>query len=178
MPRVLRIPDTNALPSGPVREFVVLLFDYHRIACHPKLKEICKGIDALPLSEDERKGTASRETVRRMFHGHVPSDWHTVEVVFLALCQMAGVDPDRRVKYTYWDHDGDEVLVNTDRRSQMREAWSDARYGLTGGRAPFQGVDFDYEEPEPPPQRAGSASADDPWATAGGGGGFSDDPPF
>lgn len=172
MPRLLRMPDTTALPEGPVRDFVELLFDYHQIARHPTLEEIYGQIDELP--EEERSGTASRETVRRMLHGHVPRHWQTVEVVFLALCRLADVDPDRKVKY--WDQEYDEN-VETDRRGQMREVWSAALYGRPIRRSPFRGVDFDYEEPEPAPTSSNAyRPADDPWAT--GGGGFSDDPPF
>lgn len=174
MPRLLRIPPIDVLPLGHVRNFVELLFDYREIANYPKLKEISEQVESLP--ESERNGTASRETIRRMFHGSVPSEWHTVEVVFLALCRLANVDPDRRVKYTYWDgEERSDVEVDTDRRSQMREVWSAALYGRPVGTALFQGVDFDYEEPEPP-QRSTGFAPDDPWAR--GGGGFSDDPPF
>lgn len=105
----------------------------------------------------------------------MPPDWQTVEVVFFALCQLAGVDPDRKVKYD--DEQYDEQVV-TDRRSQMHDAWSTALYGRPIGRAPFRGVDFDYEEPEPPRSAFGGYRAtDDPWAT-GASRGFSDDPPF
>jgi hypothetical protein len=175
MPRLLRIPDINVLPRGRVRDFVELLFDYHQIADYPKLKEISEQVDRLP--DSERNGTASRETIRRMFRGSVPSEWHTVEVVFLALCQMADVDPDRRVKYTFWDEEeGVDVEVDTDRRSQMREVWSAALYGRPVNRALFQGVEFDHEESEPPQRSTGFVSANAPWAT--GGDGFTDDPPF
>ncbi|GAA4396214.1 hypothetical protein GCM10023088_78530 [Actinomadura verrucosospora] len=176
MPRLLRSPPLTVLPHGPVRNFVELLFDYREIANYPKLKEISEQVKSLP--ESEQNGTASRETIRRMFHGSVPSEWHTVEVVFLALCRMADVDPDRRVKYTYWDEEEESnVEVDTDRRSQMREVWSAALYGRSVSRVRFQGIDFDHEDPEPPRRSTGfRAATDDPWAT--GRGGFSDDPPF
>jgi hypothetical protein len=167
MPKLLRMPDTAALPEGLVRDFVELLFDYHQIARHPTLDEVCAQINERP--EDERLGTASRETVRRMFHGHVPRHWQTVEVVFVALCQLAGADPDRKVKY--WD-DRYDANVETDRRSQMQEVWNAALYGRPTGRSLFRGVDFDYEEPEPTPSTR--HPVDDPWAT----GGFGDNPPF
>ncbi|WP_067481811.1 hypothetical protein [Actinomadura hibisca] len=176
MPKLLRIPDTTALPAGPTRDFVELLFDYHQIARHPTLEAICEQINEIP--EEERLGTASRETVRRMFHGHVPRHWQTVEVVFDALCQLAGVDPDRKVRY--WDHRDDE-RVEADRRSQMQEVWSAALYGRPVDKPLFRGINFDYEEPEPEP--VGSSSrfpAIDPWATGGNsrGGSYNDDPPF
>jgi hypothetical protein len=172
MPKLLRMPNLDTLPEGPVRDFVELLFDYHHVAHHPTLEEVCDQIDKRP--DEERSGTASRETVRRMFHGHAPRHWQTVEVVFVALCQLADVDPDRKVKY--YDEQQDEHVV-TDRRSQMHDAWSAALYGRPIGKSLFRGVNFDYEEPEPaPPTRNGYQPADDPWAT--GRGGFSDDPPF
>jgi hypothetical protein len=168
MPKLLRMPNLDTLPEGPARDFVELLFDYHHIAHHPTLEQICDQIDKRP--EEERAGTASRETVRRMFHGQVPRNWATVEVVFVALCQLAGVDPDRKVKY--WEEHDEEVVA--DRRGQMHDAWSAALYGRPAGKARFQGINFDYEEPEPPASARGGFT-DDPW---GSGSAFSDKPPF
>jgi hypothetical protein len=144
------MPDETALPQGPVRDFVELLFDYHQIARYPTLEAICTQIDELP--EQQRSGTASRETIRRMFHGHVPRNWQTVEVVFDALCQLAGVDPDRKV--SYWDEQYEEN-VQADRRSQMQDVWE--RRPLW---SPHRQVPVPRHQLRLPGTRAGTADAE------------------
>jgi hypothetical protein len=167
--RPMQMPDEQTLPEGPHRDFVALLFDYYRLARRPALEKICNQIQSA-----DRAGTASRETIRRLMNGvSVPPNWQTVEAIFVALCELAGVTHDVRVKA--FDHRADEWVV-TDRRSQMEAAWNAALDGRHPDGPGFLGVDFETAQPlgfggtaRPAPP------SDNPWAT---GGGFSDDPPF
>lgn len=57
----------------------------------PTLKVINDWID----DQDDLPAPASKETVRRMLVGiTVPLTWDIAHTVFLALCTMAGRDPD------------------------------------------------------------------------------------
>ncbi|CNF63343.1 Uncharacterised protein [Mycobacterium tuberculosis] len=180
MARVLQMPDETTLPPGPRRAFVRLLFDYYTLARRPTLEAISDQINS-----KDRSGTASRETIRRMMHGHtVPRNWQTVEVVFLALCELGEVEPDLRVK-AYNERIDETVII--DRRSQMEEAWHAALDGKTLDQPRFLGVDFDNATPVHTGGFGsdegfggsggfgGRVPASDPWAS---GGGFSTDPPF
>jgi hypothetical protein len=75
MPKVLRMPN---LPRRPRRNLVVLLFFLYKEACRPSLEVI-----ADQIQREDRDGTASRETIRRLLLGKVvPANWNTVETVF------------------------------------------------------------------------------------------------
>lgn len=93
MPYRIRVPPENELPRGPVRDFVELLFELADAAHRPTLRQIS---DATRNRED-RQGSASPETIRRMLRGSaVPGHWPIVEAVLVALCDLAGIDPDER----------------------------------------------------------------------------------
>jgi hypothetical protein len=88
MAHALRFP--NDLPVGPRRTFVVELHKHYKAARRPTLREISDLIRA----DDELRGTAGRETIRRMLLGEVvPASWHTVDAVFLVLCRVASRNP-------------------------------------------------------------------------------------
>ncbi|WP_125618698.1 helix-turn-helix domain-containing protein [Actinomadura sp. WAC 06369] len=141
MARPMQMPPKADLPEGPHRAFVELLFDYYRRARRPTLEKICTQIQS-----KDRAGTASRETVRRMLRGQtIPPNWQTVEAVFAALCELAGVDPDRKVK-VFNSFDEDE-WTPADRRSQMEAAWNAALDGRIDDRPEFQGIDFETAVP-------------------------------
>ena len=89
MPKVLKMPSVRDVPSGPRRDFVEELFELFRLAGRPTLNKVSDQI----LSVD-RPGTASRETVRRaLTSGAVPTRWFTAHAIFVALCELAGLDP-------------------------------------------------------------------------------------
>lgn len=147
MPATVRMPSTKELPDGPRRAFVEELFHLFRAARRPTLREISDRI----LNDEEQKGTASRETIRRMLRGTVVPTWPTAYTVFTVLCEMASRTPEFEKKVVY----GDSVSY----LEAFEKAWNKA-------------MDAD----PPAPNRA----ADDPWATAPPStpGGYSDEPPF
>ncbi|WP_434439656.1 hypothetical protein [Lentzea sp. E54] len=112
MPSPIRIPSLAELPGGPRRDLVKLLFFYYREAGRPTLRRISAWIDE---HADELAGTASKETVRRMLTGKtVPAQWETAHTVFLALCNLAGVDPD------------DETQRYDSNRAEFKDHWNQA----------------------------------------------------
>jgi hypothetical protein len=84
----ISMPD---LPDGPRRRLVSALHSCYEEAGRPTLKAIDEWICAHP----GLPATVSKETVRRMLVGlAVPRTWDMADTVFLALCGMAGRDPD------------------------------------------------------------------------------------
>jgi hypothetical protein len=105
------MPTEAELPSGSIRDFAMVLFDLYREAHRPPLRQISAAIDR----RDDRRGTASAETIRRMLNGTtVPASWPTVEAVLLALCELGGTDPDQACGASdYPDMSWREALVHT-----------------------------------------------------------------
>jgi hypothetical protein len=107
------MPSETELPPGTVRDFVRFLFELFRAADRPTLETISDKV-----ADSDYAGTASRETVRRMLRGQsVPAQWPTAESVFLALCDLAGADPDDD-----WQFDG----VDGTCRNFMKSLWNAA----------------------------------------------------
>ena len=106
MPPSIRMPSETELPAGPVREFVAILFDLYREAHRPTLRQISSVIRRLDLP-----GTASTETIRKMLRGTTVPRWPTVEVVLLALCEIAETHPDQEFP--------DQAAWNTSSRQQV-----------------------------------------------------------
>ncbi|WP_190249969.1 hypothetical protein, partial [Dactylosporangium sucinum] len=78
MPRIIRMPRPDVVPAGTKRrEFLEEMFLLYRASGSPALREIEEWIRA----NDELKGSASTETIRRILRGHVPPRWHTVEAI-------------------------------------------------------------------------------------------------
>lgn len=73
-------------------QLIDMLWRFFIAADEPSLKKIARTIEELP--EEQRRGTANPETVRRTLRALTLPQWETVEVIFLALCQIADVDPD------------------------------------------------------------------------------------
>lgn len=152
MPVQLRMPNEKQLPPGPRRDFVEEVFRLFRLAHRPPLQAISERI----LQHEERLGTASRETIRRMLVGKTVPSWHTANTVFIALCGLAGIDPDQ-----------DRDLGGYDSPSYQEhfdDLWNRA-------------IDHD---PEERPQSPGyGRAAEDPWGSSTPVGASSDDdPPF
>lgn len=108
MRSAIRMPGLLELPDSPHRRLVETLHCYYRQAGCPSLRAIDDWIDG-------REGmTASKETVRRMLVGiSVPLRWDIAETVFLALCALAGRDPD--------EHCPDEHASTTLREAYQRQ---------------------------------------------------------
>lgn len=89
----IRMPPGPMLSSGPLRTFVGTLHGYYRQAGRPSLRVIHTWIEG----HAEGGGTISKESIRRMLAGiSVPLRWDSAESTFLALCALAGRDPDER----------------------------------------------------------------------------------
>jgi hypothetical protein len=156
MPRIIRMPRPDVVPERTKRrEFVEEMFRLYRAAGSPALREIEEWIRA----NDNLKGTASTETIRRILRGHVPPRWHTVEAIALAFYAMSNMEPGEE---RYPDNMGDP-FTNMD---ATRQAWAEA-------------IEEDPDAPRPPARQA--TNLDDPWATAkpaASTSSFDDEPPF
>ncbi|CAM3746648.1 hypothetical protein [Nocardiopsis rhodophaea] len=119
MPKTIRMPSEEDLPRGPRRHFVETLYQLYCDAGRPPLQRVSERINELPVS-----GSASKETIRKILNGRtVPLQWPNVEAVFVALTDMAGVDPDRLVFLR------DSFGPRTDEqpaRELIRELWQEA----------------------------------------------------
>lgn len=101
-----------------------MLWRFYVVADAPPMRTIARTIEQLP--EDQRKGTANHETVRRTLTAKALPQWETVEVIFLALCQIANVDPD--------DVEPDDERDRWDpppqsHRAELHQRYRKARYG-------------------------------------------------
>jgi hypothetical protein len=112
--RRIRMPTEHDLPRGPVRDFVELLFILLNAAHRPTLRQISEAI----RDRGDRQGTVSHETIRRMLHGSIPSQWLIVEAVMVALCDLARIDPDERRHSEEW---GDYTW-----RERIESSWNRA----------------------------------------------------
>ena len=167
MPRRLskptKIPDDH-------EQLINTLWRFYIAANGPSTRRVALVIEE--LEEDQRKGTANHETIRRTLSAIYLPEWQTVEVIFLALCQIANVDPDDdddSDEYDRWDPPGTH-------RDRLRRSWRLARYGtvedLPRTRAEKARQEADQERSRPP---------DDPWGQAPpgpAGGRYADEPPF
>jgi hypothetical protein len=155
MPRIIRMPRPDVVPEGTKRrEFVEEMFRLYRAAGSPALREIEEWI----RGNDELKGTASTETIRRILRGHVPPRWHTVEAIALAFYAMSDMEPGEE---RYPDSMGDSFT----HMDATRRAWAEA-------------IEEDPDAPDPRARRR-AGNFDDPWATAKPAtSGFDDEPPF
>jgi len=135
MARIMRMPSEAELPEGTVRDFAGVLFWLYQKAHRPALRDISEQI----RKNDSLRGTASTETIRRMLRGTtVPANWATVDAVFVTLCDMAGLEPAKRLIYK----DVERPIYR-----QVEDAWHQA----------LDYPDWHYEPSEPPPP------AKDPW---------------
>jgi hypothetical protein len=138
MARTMRFPGEDELPPGGVRDFAALLFWLYQRAHRPPLRDISETI----RRNDELKGTASPETIRRMLLGTtVPVRWAIVEAVYLTFCDLAGLPPYGEL---HWGED-----VGTIHRL-VENAWHEA---LDDPHPSFRqparrdGADFDPQGP-------------------------------
>lgn len=71
------------------KKLVDLLWRFYVAARRPTTRRIAETIEGW----EDRRGSANHETVRRTLRGEAVGAWWTVEVIFLALCEIADVDP-------------------------------------------------------------------------------------
>lgn len=126
MPRYIRMLGEDELPEGPRRDLVSKLQDYYEKAGLRPVQEISDKCQELTERDERLRGTASRETVRRMLSGSsvltsVPH-WENVELVYRALCDFAGQDPDASYEWNHGYDNGASKYLD-----DLREAWSTAR---------------------------------------------------
>lgn len=140
MARIMRLPSEAELPEGTVRDFAELLFWLYRAAHRPALRDISEKI----RKNDDLRGTASTETIRRMLRGTtVPANWAIVEAVYLTFCDLAGLDP-------YWTVTYKEQQETISRL--VTRAWHSA----------LDNPDWYYGPPEPPADIPGDPWTDEP----------------
>lgn len=159
MPKTIRMPSPDELGPGPRRRFMEALYWLWSRAGTPSAEAVSTQVRRLP------DGGASKETIRKMLTGKtVPRDWGNAEAVFLALSQMADLDPERLVIHTDdLDEDpyGHEPAPKPEpARVIFKRLWSNAHTEGTYLHGEMQ----DYTPP--PPSRFAS---EDPWT---------DEPPF
>jgi hypothetical protein len=107
MPRIIRMPTQDELPAGPARDFVELLFRLYRAAHRPTLDTI-----SMHIRDGSYIATASKETLRKMLRGTtIPANWPTVATVVVALCDLAGWEPDGSITMAYADGSQVEASV-------------------------------------------------------------------
>lgn len=146
---------------------VNMLWSFYIKAARPSMRRIAEAIEE--LDEDRRNGTANPETIRRTLQGQSVGALGTVEVIFLALCELADVDPN--------DKDVDEDNQWTPRITHieaLRRRWNEAVDLSPMPELPRTRAEQAAQEAE----RARSARAtQDPWASMPRGP-YSDEPPF
>jgi hypothetical protein len=124
------MPGLDELPEGPRRVFVGSLHGLYRAAGRPTLAKIAETANV----EEEREGTASRETVRRLLHGESLGTWQTAQTVIEALCRLAGYKTSDRV----WETGGSRTITRID---DFKSRWNAA-------------VDDDEDDAVTPPKEA------------------------
>ncbi|MEE1826163.1 hypothetical protein PUR61_28820 [Streptomyces sp. BE20] len=172
LPRLMRLPKEDKLPPGPLRALAAELFMHYREAEEPSLQRISEVAATLPAPVQ-----VSRETIRRLLTGKSIVSWPKANAVFLALCSIAGQDPDR----DRWERpnyrDDDDYYPTC--RAHLRKLWLDCMDGdndsiVPAPRAQPPGADPATQNSgwgtNPTSQNSGwggsptsQAKADDPW---------------
>ncbi|MFL6123204.1 hypothetical protein [Actinophytocola sp.] len=95
MRQPIELPPLSLLPPSPLRALVETLHGLYQQADKPPLRAIDEWIVAHP----EHDGAISRESIRRLLVGiNVPRRWESARSVFLALCALAGANPDEHAR--------------------------------------------------------------------------------
>ncbi|WP_282779802.1 hypothetical protein [Nocardia sp. CC201C] len=89
MPARLAKPTDVPEKHAPLIE---MLWRFYIAAGEPSMRKIADAVQE--LDEDQRKSTANHETVRKTLRAINLPQQETVELIFLALCHLADVDPD------------------------------------------------------------------------------------
>ncbi|MCC3328236.1 hypothetical protein [Nocardia abscessus] len=144
---------------------IEMLWRFYIAASEPPMRKVAQVVAG--LDDDERTGTANHETIRRTLRATNLPQQQTVEVIFLALCELANVDPDD-VDRNY----GDRWEPNRTHRQQLRLLYRLARYG-TVTDLPRTRDEKARQEAEAEAERARS----DPWGSPPASS-RNDEPPF
>ena len=123
MPRRLSKP--TDIPSNH-EPLIDMLWRFYAAADDPSTRRIAEAIEE--LDDDQRKGTANPETIRRTLSAMNLPQWGTVEVIFLALCQIANVDPDD-IEPDEYDNPGFGREPNRSHRDELRWCYRLAKDG-------------------------------------------------
>ncbi len=119
-PRLTR--PTNVIKSR--QPFVDMLWRFYIAAGRPPTRKVAATIEEW----EERNGSANHETIRRTLRGETVGVWLTAEVIFLALCEMADVDPhDVEIDD---DYDGRFSPPPVSHLEQFRRYWNEAVDGM------------------------------------------------
>lgn len=148
-----RLPRPTNVPEGH-SPLINKLWSFYVAANGPATRTIATVIEG--LDDDQRNGTANHETVRRTLTAISLPQWQTVEVIFLALCQIADVDPDD-------EDDGDQWESPRPHRERLQEYWRLAMYGRQDDLPRTRDEKAKQEAAE---QRRRTTVADDPWGSA------------
>jgi hypothetical protein len=155
------------------KPMIDMLWRFYVAAKGPSIRTIAQVI--MDQDDDLRAGTANHETVRRTLKAMYLPEEQTVEVIFLALCEIASVDPDD-------DDDGDsygQFDGPRTHRDRLHQCYRLARYGVVDDLPRTRGERAQQQAQERERVRS-IALADDPWGSApapGSGGGY-EEPPF
>ncbi|MGW0006093.1 hypothetical protein ACWDT6_19915 [Nocardia grenadensis] len=156
-----------------------MLWRFYIAADLPPMRKIARVIEE--LDDDQRRGTANHETVRRTLRAVTLPQWETVEVIFLALCQIADVDPDD----TEPDEDeyrGRDWEPPRPHRAELHWRYRFARFGEVA-TLPRTRQDKARQEAEAAAEAARRSREADPWGSAPPPGSFGgrradEEPPF
>jgi len=138
------------------RPFIDMLWRFFIAADRPSTQRVTETIEA--LDDDQRRGTANRETIRRHLRAESIGSWGTVEVIFLALCKMADIDPhdeegdegDRwnppvahiEKFHRYWNEAVDQSPMLDLPRTQTERAKQEAKAAERAAQNPWDEVPF------------------------------------
>lgn len=142
---------------------VHLLWRFYIAAQRPTTRRIAETIEA----REDRRGSANHETVRRTLRGEAVGAWLTVEVIFLALCEIADIDPHDIEHDEHYDRFSPPPVSH---HEQCRRYWNEAVDGAPMPDIPRTRKERDEQE------AAAKAEADRksaPRYTT-----FDDEPPF
>ncbi|MFF0528432.1 hypothetical protein ACFYT3_08575 [Nocardia amikacinitolerans] len=123
-PRLSRPTD---VPKNHVG-LIDMLWRFYIAAGDPPMRKIARAIEE--LDDDQRIGTANHETIRRTLSAKTLPQRETVEVIFLALCQIANVDPDDIEPGEEDDNPGfNDWEPTRSHREELHRCYRMARYG-------------------------------------------------
>jgi hypothetical protein len=153
---------------GHLQPLIDLLWTFHSAAGLPTTKRIAEVIEGW----EHRKASAGQETIRKTLRAETVGEWHTVEVIFLALCEIADIDADDVVEDEYPDRFDPPALSH---RVQLRQCWYQARTGAPMPDIPRTRAERAKQEAAQAAEREArknrASTVVDPW-------GGTDEPPF
>lgn len=164
-----RLSKPTSVPQNH-ESLIEMLWRFYVGADAPSLRAIKAAIDS--QDDDQRKGTANHETIRRTLKAVYLPEWHTVELIFEALCQIADVDPDDDDDSGDYYDERDSLRTH---RQQLHVLYRLARHG-TLSSPPRTRSEKAQQEAAAEERRRAAATADDPWGRSPGM--FRDEPPF